>query len=322
MKTMALEQSDRELLDLIISQRVREAMTDQRASIIDDTVAHLVSDSRFAALESQLRDKVECSVETTLKRRYTAVAFVTAALVGGGAAAMTQAYLTSINHETTDLLGKNKAELDAYHDFMVKSREDLRNTTKLFDPLKEDIESNIAVISTQNAVTEAQQRHAEQTLTLLADTTKTLGLLKSEADELIQKTGGKSAVSKDDIIKLQEDVSRLQASMAPSRYRIFLHFGNRNLGPELEAKIKAEFSENGFIVVGTDRKDDFGGSGIDYFYDRDCIGAQKVRELLLKVLPRDASTPPLRKQSVINQPGTLGVWITSKTPQAANTATC
>lgn len=320
---VALDQSDRELLELLVSTHVRDALSKQRSAVVEDVTTGLLSDPRIASFQAQTQANIEANVEGSLKTRYTWIAIITAALVGGGAAAVTQSFVTTLNTEAAQVLQKHMAEIAAYKDFIATSREDLRKTTQLFEPLKEDIEAGVGMIRSQNAVTQAQQRTAEQTLQLLAETTRSLGQLKTEADQLIAKTGGTPSVSKEQISKLAEEVSRIQSTLAPSRYRVFLHFGNSELGLDLESKIKSGLADRGFIIVGTDRKDDrVGGAGIDYFYDDDCAGADQLRKVLTAVLPQGSTLPPLRKQSVLNQPGTLGVWLASKPPQTAGTSAC
>src|SRR4051812_15816034 len=114
---MGLEASDQELITLRVSKQVEGALRESRSSLVDDIVARLTADERLTLFEGRLRTKVEGEVEASLKKRYTAIAIVVAALVGGGSAGVTQAILGSLNKEAKAVLDQTIASIDAYKDF-------------------------------------------------------------------------------------------------------------------------------------------------------------------------------------------------------------
>jgi hypothetical protein len=102
---------------------------------------------------------------------------------------------------------------------------------------------------------------------------------------------------------------RLEALQANSRFRIFLHVGvaKGRPVPEVEA-IKKALANDGYAVLGVDDKADTYGPGVDYFNDSDKQAAESIAGILTGLLPGNPGAIPVRKQSVQNRNGTIGIW--------------
>ena len=102
---------------------------------------------------------------------------------------------------------------------------------------------------------------------------------------------------------------RLEVLQANGRFRIFLHVGVAKVRPvpEVEA-IKKALASDGYAVLGVDDKADNYGPGVDYFNDADKQAAESIAKILTGLLPGSPSAIPVRKQSVQNRNGTIGIW--------------
>ena len=93
------------------------------------------------------------------------------------------------------------------------------------------------------------------------------------------------------------------------RFQLYLHIGKLTdrYTPSKE-NILQRLADAGFTVKGIDNEVDLYGPGVDYFYERDKEGADRVVQILNALLPKEAKQFKSRKQNVRNQEGTLGIW--------------
>lgn len=102
---------------------------------------------------------------------------------------------------------------------------------------------------------------------------------------------------------------RLEVLQANARFRIFLHIGvakGRPI-PGIEA-IKKTLAAEGYTILGVDDKADPYGPGVDFFNDFDSPAAKSIANFLTDLLPENSAEIPIRKQSVQNRIGTIGLW--------------
>jgi hypothetical protein len=119
-----------------------------------------------------------------------------------------------------------------------------------------------------------------------------------------------------DLIETQRDrLVSIQSAAPPvataaddiSRYTLFLHTGG---GPGGTADlVKGVLQKQGYTVRPDGDTDDSGGPGVDYFYDQDRAGAERVAGVVNSALPEDLKRLQPRRQQARNPPGYLGVWL-------------
>ncbi len=112
--------------------------------------------------------------------------------------------------------------------------------------------------------------------------------------------------SREKTLAIEKDLKKLEEN---SRFLIYLHLGQvKNRNVPAQSNIEKALTSEGFRVVGSDNQKDVYGPGIDYFHDKDKEGAERVAAVLNGLLGLDKKRITVRKQSVTNREGVLGIW--------------
>jgi hypothetical protein len=320
-EVMALDSDDKQLVSLLVSQQVREQLATDADALAEKVSAKLLSDSRIALFESQVKERTEKSVDASLKARYTFIGLATAAIVGGGSAAITQTFLSQINEKAAETLRENVAKINIVNADLSDLKQKISTALDQVGPIKEDAKQAQSTFKGADASIQAYQLSMTRTIQSVEKTMQTLTALRDEVNSLLP-AGKSSSVTDESLKNLNAEISDTMAAIDANRFRIFLHFGSKDLQYRYENKMKFSLAEKGYVVVGSDvDSGNIGNSRIDYFFDSDCSGASAVQQLISGVFERRLL--PLKLDLAPNSLGALGIWISkTSSSDSSSSTTC
>jgi hypothetical protein len=168
------------------------------------------------------------------------------------------------------------------------------------DSRKLDLERYVFVQQLLDGVSKGEESQKTLTVSLI-----NLALNPEEAEQFFSGLGSKDSKGE------MEKVATLGNELVNQKYTIYLHLGKHdNSEQESLNPTRDALNLSGFRIAGYDDQRDTFGPGVDYFYEKDKLGAEKVVDILNKLRkPNEkpfVARPHLEKK--IQKEGTLGIW--------------
>jgi hypothetical protein len=306
---LPMDQNDLKLIEAIATKAAKEEVADQRDLLVQGAVNKILADPAFDKLRMDIKEGIETSVEASLKRRYMWLGIIMAALVGGGAAGIFNAYLAAISKDAITKVIQSEMLLEQNNGKILEEQNKLDEARKQADAISKQFEEQKRVYQTQNEVLNSNLARQQFAASIME---QSLAALEDVRAKLAAK--GIETVPTQTVKDLNEKASQLKSQIDLGRFRVFLHVSQGAIEEPYFSKIQSAIRAAGFVLVSTERDNDLGGTRVDYFNVRDCVGARTVASLIDDNLPRGSQKVLLKPHEAINPPGWLGVWLSSKSP--------
>lgn len=127
-------------------------------------------------------------------------------------------------------------------------------------------------------------------------------VLKDEAVQLFLGFEGSS-------IPQIRDVGVAGTAALNGGYTIYMHFGRHDVKTQPNPQMyKDTLANAGFRIAGIDELNDPYGPGVDYFFEEDKAGAERIAGILNANLSSNEKPFVTRLQRAANRNGVIGVW--------------
>lgn len=146
----------------------------------------------------------------------------------------------------------------------------------------------------------ARQRAALSLLQVLAPDTSL---------KLLAWANGSKIILPENQAESRKIEGRLETLQANGRFRLFVHIGQARGRPVPEPEaIRKALAGDGYAVTGLDNESDNYGPGVDFFNESDKEAAKDIARIVTELRPGNPGAIPIRKQSIPNRNGTIGIW--------------